>query len=142
MKRLSLVMVITALTLAACGGAQPKPGATFTGPIEIGTDKASSATLSFTVSEDGIMITEVSVSLTEVKCDGMSSGMLMLRSAGDFDLSGSNLNISPSNIGEIKGRFTSPTEASGTVKLSLKIDVLGSTFVCDLGTWNWHAEAP
>jgi len=143
MKKLLLVFVIAALMLASCGGGtEPKPGATFTGPIRIGNDKASSATIRFTISEDGSTIKSVGVTLNNVKCGGMTAGTLSVSSGGDFKFSGGGLNISPSNIGVIKGRFTSPTEASGTVHLALKLDVMGSTISCELGTWNWGAEAP
>jgi len=117
---------------------EPQPGAAFAGPIEI-TGKASSATIAFTISEDGASIVSVGVSLTDVKCDGFSAGNLTQRSQGSFSVAEGRIAISSKSLGEFEGRFLSPTEARGTAKLTLEIPFGGGT--CDLGTWDWSATA-
>ncbi len=142
MKRLSIILVAVALTLAGCGGgsAQPKPGATFSGPIQIDADKAESAYLSFTISDDGTAITKVAVSLTNFHCEAMSGGQMSLHSGGNFPIS-NGLDLSPSNIGQITGRFSSPTKASGTINIQLEINTGFGSARCEMGAWKWSAEA-
>jgi len=139
---LSLVIVGLILPAAACGGGgtsatSPQPGAVVTGPIEI-SGKASSGTISLTVSDDGASIASVKVTLTELKCDGFSAGSLTKEAGGAFPAAKGNVVASLSGIGKIDGRFTSPTAASGTIDLALEIPMGGT---CKLGTQNWSAEA-
>ena len=117
-----------------------QPSAVFGGPIEI-SGKASSGAISFAVSEDRSSVTSVSVTLKDVKCDGMSAGSMETTTSGPFPVTDGKLAASPSNLGEITGQFTSSTEAVGTIHLRLEFSVLGQTTVCELGTWNWSAEA-
>ena len=117
-----------------------QPGATFSGPIEI-SGKASSGAISFAVSVDGASIISMSVTLKDVKCDGMSAGSMETTTSGPFPVTDGKLAASPSNLGEIKGQFTSSTEAVGTIHLRLEFSILGQTTVCELGTWNWSARA-
>ena len=142
MKKLYLFLTLTALLLAGCAGgsARPKAGATFSGPINISPDNAQSATLTFTISDDGTAITKVGVSFTKFKCEAMSAGQISTSSTGNFSIA-DGFDISPSSIGEIKGRFTSATRASGTIHLQLKINTGFGTASCDAGTWDWNAEA-
>lgn len=141
MKKLSFCLLIAALALAGCGGsAQPKAGATFSGPIEIAADNAESASLSFTISADGTAITKVSLFMTNFKCDGMSAGSMSLNNTGNFPIS-DGLDLSPGSIGRITGKFNSPTKASGTIEIQLKISTGFGTTTCDMGKWNWTAEA-
>jgi len=115
----------------------PKPGATLTGPIEI-SGKASSGTISLTISEDGASVTSVSITLNDLECDGFSAGSYSAERQGSFPVTGGAFSASLSDIGTIEGLFTSPTEASGTINLVLEIPYAG-TF--ELGTWNWSAKA-
>ena len=119
---------------------QPEAGKTFSGPIQIGWDKASSGTLSFIVSDDGAMITNFSVGFKDFKCESMSASEFSTSSSGEFLLS-NEWEFSLSNIGQIEGRFTSPTTASGTITLNIKIKIMNSTISCDMGIWEWSAEA-
>ncbi len=135
-----LVIVVAAL-LAACGaGAKPNPGSSFSGPIDI-SGKASSAVLSFKISDDGAAITSVSVALKDVKCETMSAGSMMSRSSGSYAISGGKIDITTTNLGKVQGQFTSATEANGTIDLRLEQSILGSKIVCDLGSWKWSAKA-
>jgi len=116
-----------------------QPGATFSGPIKI-SGKASGATISFTISEDGTSIS-LEITLSDLKCDGMTASSMSTQASGPLSITDGSFSASFSNLGEVEGRFASPTEASGTIDLSLKISILGQTTVCELGTWNWSAEA-
>ncbi len=142
MNRLIFIVAIAALALSACSGAKAKPtaGATFSGPIHLAQEKASSATLTFTVSDDGSKITNVGVMYTDLHCDGMSAGSMQHSTSGEYEL-GNTLDISPSSIGHIQGNFSSPTKASGTIDIKMKFSILGSTQTCDLGAASWEATA-
>jgi hypothetical protein len=144
---LLLALVAAILSLTACGGGEdagegagaiaPNPGAILTGPIEI-SGKASGGTISLTVSEDGASISSVKVTLQDLNCDGFSAGSFTKEAGGDFPVAKGSVVASPSGIGEVKGRFTSPTEASGTIDLVLEIPYDGT---CKLGTSDWSAKA-
>jgi len=116
-----------------------QPGAAFSGPIKI-SGKASGGTISFTISEDGTSIT-LDITLSNLKCDGMTAGSMSTQASGPLSITDGSFSASFSNIGEVEGRFASPTEASGTINLSWKISILGQTTACELGTWDWSAEA-
>lgn len=140
MKRFWIFLTLTALVLAGCGSAQPKAGATFSGPIHIDAAKAESATLSFTISDDGTAITKVGISFVNLKCEVMSAGAMSLNSGGNFSLA-NGLDLSPANIGHITGKFNSPTKASGTIDIKLEINTGFGKATCELGEWEWTAEA-
>jgi hypothetical protein len=116
-----------------------QPGAAFSGPIKI-SGKASGGTISFAISEDGTSIT-LEITLSDLKCDGMSASSMSTQASGPLSITDYSFNASFSDLGEVEGRFASTTEASGTIDLSLKISVLGQTTACELGTWDWSAEA-
>jgi len=136
-----LLGILVVILLAACGPkakpVAPRPGATFTGPIEI-SGKAGSGTISQNISEDGASITSVAVTLKELKCDGFSAGSMTKEASDSFPVTDGEVVASLSGIGELRGRFSSPTEPSGTINLTLEIPYAGS---CKLGTWNWSAKA-
>lgn len=140
MKR-HMYLVLLAVLLVACGGtSMPEPGSTFSGPIDI-SGGASSGTFTFTVSDDGAAITFVGFSLTDVRCDGFSAGSWASQASGmPFPIRDGSINVSSSSIGEAEGRFTSPTEASGTIDLRPELS-FGQTTRCELGEWEWSAEA-
>jgi len=115
----------------------PQPGAILTGPIEI-SGKATSGTITLTISEDGSSIASVSIALVELKCDGFSAGSMTQEMGGPFPVAEGNISASLPGGGELKGRFISPTEASGTINLVLEIPLAGT---CDLGRWDWSAKA-
>ncbi len=142
MKPRRLWLVPLVLILAGCAApTEPTPGATFSGPINIDTQYASSATLRFTVSEDGTSLTRVEVEFADLKCESLSAGSMMSAVSGEFPLEGGEIAAAPEGIGKLTGRFTSPTQASGTITLTLEQDIPGSTLICEPGTWEWSAEA-
>ena len=124
-------------TESATESVAPRGGANFTGQIEI-RDKASSGTIQFSISADGSSITSVTVNLKDLKCNGFSAGSMNKEVSGSFLVADGNINASPSGIGEIKGRFTSPTKASGTIDMTLEIPFSAP---CELGAWQWSASA-
>jgi hypothetical protein len=146
MHRLWLLLVVVGLVfpVTGCGGdggsgASPQPGAVLTGPIEI-SGTADGGTISLTVSEDGGSITSVEVTLTNLNCDGFTAGTWTMGRGGDFPVADGTIAASPSGIGQVKGRFTSSTAASGSIDLALDWYYGGGA--CEkLGTWNWSAEA-
>jgi hypothetical protein len=163
---LFLGLAALALVLAACAGnVNPPPGASFSGAIDVG-EKASSGAISFKVSEDGASITDLDITLRELKCDGLSAGRVhdylgdMQISITDGKFSASipamgrevenyKLDTPPSafptvasldNVGQIDGKFSSSTQASGTIKIHMW--VVMTDRACELGTFPWKAEAP
>lgn len=119
------------------GTVAPKPGATFSGSIEI-TGKASSATIEFNISGDGASIISVSITLKDLKTDGFSAGSMTKKTSGTFSITGGNFDASLSGIGKMKGGFTSSTQASGKIDLTLDIPFSPAA---KLGEWNWSAKA-
>ncbi len=139
-------------------------GATFNGWIETG-DKASSGGISFTISSDGASIIDLDLTLSEVRCDGLSmgrvhefvGGVLASTADGSFaaaipamgrEVDNYELNAIPSDfpefaslddIGQIGGKFSSPTEASG--KINIYVWVLMTDHACELGDFSWRAQA-
>jgi hypothetical protein len=119
------------------GSVAPKGGATFTGTIQI-TGKASSGTIQFSISGDGASITSVTITLNNLKTDGFSAGSMTQEASGPFTITKGNFTASPSSIGQLEGRFTSSTKASGTIDITLEIPFAGTA---ELGEWPWSAEA-
>lgn len=147
----------------------PQPGATFSGPIEI-SGKASSGAISFKVSEDGASITDVNITLKELKCDGLSlgrvhdymGGLLISITDGEFSASipaigrsqvseseNYNLTTSPfdfptfsdmGSVGQFEGKFPSAMHASGTI--NIYVWAIMTDRACELGKFTWEAESP
>jgi hypothetical protein len=81
----------------------------------------------------------VQFTLTDPKCDGFSAGSSTTETQSVFPVTNGNIAISLARGDQIKGRFTSPTAASGTIDLTVDPGIGGTP--CDLGTWNWSAKA-
>jgi hypothetical protein len=120
----------------------PQPGAILKGSIE-DSENASGMMMSLELSEDGTSITTLTFILTSVsKCEGMnitiSEGSEMsLAEAGPFPVTEGRIDASLPNGGELKGRFISPTEASGTIT----VKGLAYSDACQIGPSNWSAKA-
>ena len=149
-----ILLLLLAVIFAGCGGntgatqgagtsateggvAAPTPGATFSGPVEI-SGKASSAIISLVVSADGTSISSVGVTLSDLKTESFSAGSMTKEVTGSIPIKDGSFSGSLSGLGTIEGTFTSPTEASGTVKLSVEIPF---SVPADLGELKWTAGA-
>ena len=140
LKKIFLIVIVFSIaisSLIAFIGCTPTPteeekvtplaGATFTGFVDI-SGKASSGIISLIVSEDSTSITSVGVTLTDLKCNGFSAGSMTKRTEGNFPITEGKIVASVSGIGEIKGHFTSPDNAIGTINLILVEDILGNNY--------------
>ena len=127
------ILALVALFLAGCGGpANPKPGATLSGAIDM--QAAKSAHITLKISADGQMIERVSVSFTELKCEGFSAGSTSSTVSAPFPITDGKFEFKTANIGEFSGQFTSPTAAKGTVHLAFYEGA------AECGTWDWSAK--
>lgn len=125
----------------------PQLGATFIGAMEVSeagsSGTASGGTVKLVISDDGSSITSAEIILTDLKCPSSSSGSTTL-TVGDPAhstlINEGKIEIVASGLGKqsIEGQFTSPTEANGTMTMTLEIPLEKP---CDLGTWNWTAKA-
>jgi hypothetical protein len=133
-----LAMALVLLLLMACGGksASPKPGATFVGKIAM--DTAKSAQINFKISADGQSIESLGFSSTEIKCGGFSAGSTSSNASGQYPVMDGKIEIKSSSIGDITGRFTSPTKAEGSIHVLLDAGMGGSI---DCGTWDWSTTS-
>ena len=140
MHRLWLLLLIVGLVLSitGCGGdGPPKPGAVLTGPIE-SSENATGGTMTLTVSDDGASITRAKVTLTGVKCRDFPPRSPTTDIRSDFPVTKGNIAISLPRGDQIKGRFTSPTEASGTIDFAPYWYHGGQP--CELGKWSAKAD--
>jgi hypothetical protein len=125
-----LVLALILGFISACA-VQPKSGATFVGMISM--DRAESAQIALKVSDDGQTIESVSVTFTELKCEGFSAGSSSTTVTGSTPITNGKFEFKSSDIGEISGRFTSPTAVQGTVHLAFYDGQ------AECGTWEWSA---
>jgi hypothetical protein len=142
----SLAAALAAVFLAGCGAStpaptavpsiRPNPGATLSGPIEMG-DKATSAVIALHVSDDGSAITSLSASFTNLKCDGFSAGSMSSQDTSMHAITGGEMRMDSTSLGKLTGTFTSPTAAAGSIELTINPGI-GSAIPC--GTWNWSAS--
>jgi hypothetical protein len=127
--------------------APSQPSIPFIGDMK-GNEAAGDGTISFKVSADGSSIGEVSLAATgeDFKTSKCSGGSLtnttfggVVSYSGSFPIIEGKIDVSLGEGTELKGQFTSPTEASGTVHFTQEDFPSGST--CDFGTWEWSAKA-
>ncbi len=164
-----LLLVALGAVMLACGGtATPAPGALFGGSIDVG-DRAGGGTIGFNIADDGTSISDLSVTLSDVDCDGLSlgyvrdvsSGQLVTIVDGQFsspipamgaarmsESQNYHLDVAPStfpvvedmrSVGQIEGEFSSATQANGTITLWMA--VIMTDRACELGTFTWSAMA-
>ncbi|MEW5941341.1 MAG: hypothetical protein AB1750_16880 [Chloroflexota bacterium] len=127
----------TAAKPTATQPAKPLPGATYSGPIQIKGEYATSGTITFVISADGASIVKVGVGFTDLKCPGVTIGKADMSVTVNEPIS-DTLDFSADGIGDIQGKFDSPTSASGTIRLKV---VVGMGITCDMGEWDWSATA-
>jgi hypothetical protein len=121
---------------------KPQPNAKLAGAIEIG-EKAKSATINMELSADGAALSLIGIMITgPFKCSGGASAgegsQVTNNSQGPFPIKEGAVAVSLPNVGDFEGRFTAPTEASGTITIK-ELAYLGK---CDFGTLKWSAKAP
>ncbi len=134
-----LTAALAAALLVGCGASTPptpKPGATLSGPIEMG-NKATTAVITLQVSDDGSAITSMSASFTDLKCEGFSAGSMTTQAKSTHPISGGTLQVDSSSLGKVTGTFTSPTAIAGSIELTINPGI-GSPIPC--GTWDWSAS--
>ena len=149
--QIAVALMLVLLLTTGCGGANPQPGAVFAGTLEPGAagDNASIAggELEFTISENGDGITSLTYALNGLTCIP-KEGVVMeggdrsttMEATQPFPIEGGSFEVDMSDI-VVNGKFSSPTEASGTMKVSItsQDSTLGS-FTCDYGVLNWSAQ--
>jgi hypothetical protein len=111
-----------------------KPGVTLAGTIAMAT--ASSARITFKVSEDGRTIQSVSLAFTGLKCEGFSADSISTEAGGKYPILEDKFEVESSSIGKVNGRFSSPTKAAGSYHVLLNLG-FGGAIEC--GTWDWSA---
>ena len=161
---ITMLALVTVISLSACmGAAKPAPGTSFSGTIDMGS-KASSAEISFKISDNGTSIEDLNTAINQLKLDGLTAGQVFdyhggfLTSIEDGKFSASipvvggsvknyNLDKSPSefqtvtdlnDIGKIEGKFLSATKASGTIKIYMWL--LLTDYAVEVGEFSWEAE--
>lgn len=123
---------------------QPQPGSVLAG--NIGLNKTDNdATIEFKISEDGTHIIHLFVSIIgSLECPGVSMGegaQVGQGLRGPFLISEGTIDTDLPSGGAFKGRFTSPTEASGTIEIQGVPLLKGIAECLELGELNWTAEA-
>ena len=160
---LIIILFIVIFLVSCIGNIKPTPGASLSGSIDMG-NKASSATISFKISEDGASIEDLETTINDLKLEGLAAGQVydyhggFLTSIenGRFSVSipvvgGSvkdyKLDKSPSefqtvtdldNIGQIEGKFLSTTKASGTIRIYMWL--LLTDYAVEVGEFSWEVE--
>jgi hypothetical protein len=124
-------------------GPRPQPGATLTGDIE-NSEAVEGGTINLMLSEDGTSISQMDVTFQSVRCPIGPTSVQYINDVrlpfdGPYPIIEGNIDASLDEGGELKGRFASPTEASGTIRIILTFSVSGKSTTCDFGTLNWSA---
>jgi len=149
--QIAVALLFVLLFTTGCGGANPQPGAVFAGPMEPGTagDNASieGGELEFTIAENGEGIATLTYALGGSTCIP-KEGVVMeggdrsstVEATQPFPIQGGSFEVDMGDI-ILKGKFNSPTEASGTMEVSItSVDSILGSFTCDYGTLNWSAQ--
>ncbi|OFW54260.1 MAG: hypothetical protein A2146_09340 [Actinobacteria bacterium RBG_16_67_10] len=145
-----LILGIAALLVSAgCGAAaQPQPGTRFVAILPVPVDQASRAVLTFDISDDGRLIEYLLLDLTDLECATVGAERSNFLQLVNAPIEAGRFTVESSGVGVLSGQFVSPTHARGDV--TLHIDTLGAltNFIihdpdasCDLGTYQWEAEA-
>lgn len=157
LKSAYLLLMLILVLLAACnavGGIDIEAGATLSGeltPQEAGENgTASGGDIQFTISDDGQGIVSMSYNLNGDSC---VAGGITVQGVGT-----SSQRTPPPEVKNgkfvwedadilVTGSFTSPTEATGTITITVQHSVQTSLnspareqITCDYGTWAWHAS--
>jgi hypothetical protein len=148
--KLCLPIAFLILLLVGCV-AEPKPGVKFFSDLNIKVDKASSAKFYFGVSSQGNRIEYVMFDITGLNCSSISAERSSYYTVTNITISSGKFHFTDPGIGEISGRFVTPSEARGTIHISYDWEKGGAleNFIihdraafCDLGTLEWTATSP
>jgi hypothetical protein len=151
-----MIVLISALTLAACGGetagGDPKEGAVFSGRLSIqrvgANARALGGTIRLRVSADGGSISELSYEMEGDVCSDQGVTVqgfgATLRQDPPPPIEDGTFVWSSEGL-RVEGAFSSSSEAEGTLSLAVEKEVEASgetlTVSCDFGKWTWTAEA-
>ena len=131
----------------------PQPGATFSGPMTRRTSgeytTVAAVELELTITANGSAVASVGLSMRNTRCTN-DTGSVTIESGGrtstmtpaqPFTVANGEFEFSIAGL-TASGQFTSPTEATATVELTLDERVgMGSTITCDYGSWDWSGTA-
>jgi len=143
------LLLVMGMLLVACGssqGANPQPGATFSGDLTQespgGNTSADGGMIEFTITGNGESIASLSYSLFGDSCWNESRsqtrqgvGSTMFRDPPPPINNG--MFAWETDMVDVEAVFASSTEASGSIAIS--ITDLMSQLTCDYGTWTWNA---
>jgi hypothetical protein len=167
----SLSLFLVSLFFSACSGGTVSPanGAMFNGTISTG-EKAKSGTISFSVSQDGTSLTQLGITLDELKCGALTIGRIhdnlgevqvslvggsfsgsipalgaaQFTESQDYSMAASPFDFTAfedmSKVNQLDGKFTSATHASGTIHLY--VQAVMTDRACELGEFTWEADSP
>lgn len=145
-----LPITLLTILLVACA-AEPKPGARFFSDLDIKVDQASTAKFNFGISSQGNRIEFVMFEITGLNCAAISAERSSYYTVSNILISSGRFQFNDPGIGDVSGRFVTPTEARGTIHISYDWERGGAleNFIihdraasCDLGTFEWRATAP
>jgi len=146
----TFLLLAMSIFLTACGSSQTpelQPGTIFSGELtQVNPGKNTSADggmIEFTISDDGESIASLSFSLLGDEC--WNESRTTTRSGVGYKLTKNP----PPNINKngfvwedddivVKALFTSPSDANGSIAIS--INDMSSQLTCDYGTWDWNAS--
>lgn len=120
----------------------PQLGITLSGEIK-SIDAEGRGTINVVVSTDGSSITQLDVTVTDYvdKKSSITSGTIQLFFYGPYPIKEGIIDSVLRKNKELKGKFTSPTAANGTIDISTEFTVLENTTTIDFGKWAWSAKA-
>jgi hypothetical protein len=152
-----IILILTLLLLTACTGGssvEPQASATYSSKLTV-TEAGENGTatggeIEFTISEDGAGIASLSYNLTSDSCiaDGITiQGVgTSSRKMPPPEVKNGTFIWEDENV-QVEGTFTSSTEASGTITITIQHNVQTSInspatkkITCDYGTWTWDAS--
>jgi len=146
----TFLLLVMSMVLAACGSSQIpnlQPGVVFSGDLtQVTSGKNTSADggmIEFTISDNGESIASISYSLFGDMC--WNESKTTTRTGVGYKLTKNP----PPPVDKsgfvweddgivVKASFTSSTDASGSIAIS--ISDMSSQLTCDYGTWDWNAN--
>ncbi len=145
-------LLVVALLLTSCGGGVvlPVPGARYSATLPVPATQASRALLSFDVSEDGTRIDYILLDIDDLECAALSAERSEYIQRVMAPITQGRFSFDASGVGSVSGSFISADTARGTVTISYpwgeggaltRFTVHDPNGMCELGTFDWEAEA-